>query len=92
MATINLCGSFAIRGLKPFSILGIWPIAFVMSVGTWLSQMIIYGLFERPEIALINESFGAERDLHAKLWADTRSSISNTELKKMANNDVQENY
>jgi hypothetical protein len=45
-----------------------------------------------PEIALIDESCGAERDLHAKLWADPRSSISNAELKKMADNDVQENY
>jgi len=45
-----------------------------------------------PEIAPIDESCSAEMDLHAKLWADPRSSISNTELKKMEDSDVQENY
>ena len=45
-----------------------------------------------PEISPIDESCNAERDLHAKLWADPRSSISNAELKKMADNDAQENY
>ena len=45
-----------------------------------------------PEISPIDESCKAEQDLHAKLWADPRSSISNTELKKMVDNDVQENY
>jgi hypothetical protein len=45
-----------------------------------------------PEMAPIDESCGAEQDLHAKLWADPRSSISSAELEKMADNDVQENY
>ena len=45
-----------------------------------------------PEISPIDESCNAEQDLHAKLLTEPRRSISNSELKKMVDSDVQENY
>lgn len=49
-------------------------------------------LLERPELALIEESCGAERDLQQALMLDPRCEVSEQALSAIADQDAAENY
>jgi hypothetical protein len=48
--------------------------------------------FERPELALVAESCGAERALHARLLENPRAEVSETYFESMADQDACDNY
>jgi len=47
---------------------------------------------QRPELSLVPESCEAEQSLHARLTANPRVEVSETEIVQMADEDIQENY
>ena len=47
---------------------------------------------ERPELRLVRESCEFEQALHARLTANPRAEVSELEITRMADADIQENY
>lgn len=47
---------------------------------------------QRPELNLVPDSCEAEQLLHARLTADPRAEVSESEIAQMADADIQENY
>lgn len=48
--------------------------------------------FARPELALVDESCAAERELHTALRADPARGVTDSELAALADADTQQNY